>query len=627
MVASPTGNEVPATVRRSSAIAPHPQRAEYRAAARLRKRQSAAAKARAWVAPAGGAGYDIAAWGTDMQDHAWLRNYPRSIDWSAPIPQKALYALLVDSAAKYPDNPCLDFFGHRYTYAEVLGLSRRVAKGLQLRGVGKGTRVGLLLPNSPYSVIAYFGVLLAGGIVVNYSPLYAPPQLRYQVEDSGTEIMVTLDLDLLYPKVAGLVGTTPLRQLVVGTLPDVLPFPKSALYPLVRRRELFRGKRLANDVSFRALIDNDGKPADVAIDPVRDVAVLQYTGGTTGVSKGAMLTHANLFANAHQAMLWLEGAEWGREKMLGVLPFFHVFAMTVAMNLAIYIGGEIILHPRFVLDDVLRDIHRKRPTLVPGVPTMFAAINQSPKVKTLDLRSIKFCISGGAPLPVEVKRTFEGLTGCKLVEGYGLTECSPVAACNPLYGTNKAGSIGQPLPGTSITITDRDDPRRILPHGERGEICISGPQVMAGYWNRPADTAKAIVEGRLRTGDIGTMDEEGYVFLIDRIKDLILVGGFNVYPRNVEEAIYQHPAVAEVTVCGVPDGRSGQAVKAFVRLKEGAVLTDAELLEFLRSRIGKHELPRQIEFRAQLPKTLVGKLSKKELVEEETAKFQARAAG
>ncbi len=563
-----------------------------------------------------------------MQDRPWLRNYPKSIDWGAPIPRAPLQNLLLDSAVKYPDRPCLDFMGRRYTYAEVRDLAQRAAAGFQRLGVKRGTRVGLLLPNCPYSIIAYFGVLLAGGIVVNYSPLYAAPQLRDQVENSGTEFMVTLDVELLYPKVAPMVGTTCLRQLIVGSLADVLPFPKNVLYPIAKRKDLYRGARKANDVAFRDLLQNDGKFTPVQVDPERDVAVLQYTGGTTGVPKGAMLTHANLYANAHQALLWLEGAEWGREKMLGALPFFHVFAMTVAMNLAIYIGGEIILHPRFVLDDVLRDIHRKRPTLVPGVPTMFAAINQSPKVKRLDLRSIKFCISGGAPLPVQVKQKFEDLTGCKLVEGYGLTEASPVAACNPLYGVNKAGSIGQPLPGTSIVITDRDDPKRIVDPGQRGEICIAGPQVMAGYWNRPEDTAKVIVDGRLRTGDIGAMDEDGYVFLIDRIKDLILVGGFNVYPRNVEEAIYQHSAVAEVTVCGVPDQRLGQAVKAFVRVREGSMLTEPELLDFLRSRIGKHELPRQIEFRAQLPKTLVGKLSKKELVEEETAKFQAaRAAG
>ncbi len=559
-----------------------------------------------------------------MTGHAWLTKYPPAIRWDAEIPCRPLTDLLTESAKRFPTNPCLDFLGRRYTYAEVALLVEKAAKGFQRIGVKKGTRVGLFLPNSPHSVIAYCGALRAGAIVVNYSPLYAEPQLRHQVDDSGTEIMVTLDVALLYPKVVAMVGNTALKRLVVGTLPEVLPFPKNLLYPIVKRSEIWRGPRDPNDVAFADLIDNDGKPDPVAIDPKSDVAVLQYTGGTTGVPKGAMLTHANLFANAHQAMLWLEGVQWGQEKMLGALPFFHVFAMTVVMNLGLYIGAEIILHPRFVLDDVLKDIHKKRPTLVPGVPTMFAAINGSPKVKDLDLKSIKFCISGGAPLPVEVKARFEALTGCKLVEGYGLTECAPVASCNPLYGVNKPGSIGQPLPGTTIVITDRDDPHKILGTGERGEICISGPQVMPGYWKRPQETAAQIVDGRLRTGDIGTIDEEGYVFLIDRIKDLILVGGFNVYPRNIEEAIYQHASVAECTVVGIPDERLGQSVKAFVRCKDNAHLDAAELMDYLRTRIGKHELPREIEFRAQLPKTMVGKLSKKELVEEEVAKFRAR---
>ncbi|MSP20121.1 MAG: long-chain fatty acid--CoA ligase [Alphaproteobacteria bacterium] len=576
--------------------------------------------------PPAGAGLPSPKGRRDILDYAWSKSYPPKIRWDAEIPARPLYTLLSDSVARFPNNPCLDFLGRRYTYAEVGALVEKAARGFQELGVRKGTRVGLFLPNSPHSIISYFGALRAGATVVNYSPLYAEPQIRHQVEDSGTEVMVTLDLEVLYPKVSGLVGTSPLRQLVVGTLPEVLPFPKSVLYTLFKRRERYRGARNDNDISFARLLQDAGRPVAVDIDPAKDIAVLQYTGGTTGAPKGAMLTHANLFANAHQAMLWLEGCRPGEEKMLGALPFFHVFAMTVAMNLALYIGGEIILHPRFVLDDVLRDIDKKRPTLVPGVPTMFAAINHSPKIKQFDLRSVKFCISGGAPLPVEVKQNFEAHTGCKLVEGYGLTEASPVATCNPLYGVNKTGSIGQPLPGTTIVITDRDDPRRVVGPGERGEICIQGPQVMAGYWNRPHETAAAIVDGRLRTGDIGTMDEDGYVFLIDRIKDLILVGGFNVYPRNVEEAIYEHAAVAECTVISVPDAHRGQAVKAFVRCKDGAHVTQAELIDFLRARIGKHELPREVEFRHQLPKTMVGKLSKKELVEEEAAKFQAGKA-
>jgi long-chain acyl-CoA synthetase len=341
-----------------------------------------------------------------------------------------------------------------------------------------------------------------------------------------------------------------------------------------------------------------------------------------------MLTHGDLYANTQQTTMWMPDYAPGAERMMGVLPFFHVFAMTVVMNNSINIGAEIIVHPRFDLEAVMKDIPRKKPTLLPGVPTMYTAIANHPAATSTDLSSIKFCMSGGAPLPVEVKQRFEQLTGAKVFEGYGLTESSPVATCNPIRGVNKPGSIGQPVPGTEILITDREDPSRPVPPGEPGEICIRGPQVMKGYWERPDETASQLIDGRLRTGDVGYMDEDGYTFIIDRMKDLILCGGFNVYPRHVEEAIYQHPAVAEVTVIGVPDDYRGEAVKAFVRLKEPGDISEAQLLEFLQPKLGRHEIPREIEFRAELPKTMIGKLSKKELVAEEKAKYaQKRAAG
>lgn len=561
-----------------------------------------------------------------MAEYPWLAGYPDGVAWDAEIAVRPMTAVIDDSAAQFPDRPCIDFLGRKFTYGELGRLVGRAARGFQNLGVKKGTRVGLFLPNCPQFVISYFGVLRAGGIVVAYSPLYSAAQLRHQIEDSGTEIIVTLDLEVLYPKIRSLVGAAPLAKLVVGTMQEVLPFPKSVLFPVLKRGDIAKTRRDDSEVSFAALIANDGEPNDVELDPERDIAVLQYTGGTTGVPKGAMLSHANLYANAQQARHWLVGVEYGRERMMGALPFFHVFAMSVVMNLALLIGGEILMHPRFNLEAVLKDIHKKRPTLVPGVPTMFAAINQSPLLPKLDLTSIKFCISGGAPLPVEVKERFETLSMCKLVEGYGLTETSPVAVCNPLYGLNKAASIGVPLPRTVVEIRDPDDPERKLGLGERGEIHVSGPQVMTGYWNQPAETAQTLRAGLLRTGDIGYMDEDGYVFLIDRIKDLILVGGFNVYPRNVEEAIYEHDAVAEVIVIGIPDEVRGQAVKAFIKLAAGKQVTAEELSEFLSERLGRHEMPKEIEFRDELPKTLVGKLSKKELVEEEQAKFAARGA-
>jgi long-chain acyl-CoA synthetase len=558
-----------------------------------------------------------------MSEQIWLKAYPENIDWQAEIPVKPLYALLDDSVDRFPQNPFLDFLGKKYSYGEVGDMVRRAAAGFQKLGVGKGTKVGLFLPNCPQFVVCFFGILKAGGTVVNYSPLYAEDQLLHQIEDSQTDIMVTLNLEALYPKMKAMLEKTRVKTLIIGTMPEVLPFPKSLLFPLVKRADVADVPDDSRHVAFAQLLNNDGTFEPATIDPASDIAVLQYTGGTTGVSKGAMLSHANLYANTVQGALWFEGLEMGRERMMGVLPFFHVFAMSVVMNLSVYIGAEIVMHPRFELEPVLKDLSKKRPTLFPGVPTMYTAINHHPDLASYDLTSIKFCLSGGAPLPVEVKQRFEELTGASLREGYGLTESSPIACANPIAGVSKEGSVGLPVPGTSIFITDREDPTKILPQGEDGEICIKGPQIMLGYWGRPEDTAETIIEGRLRTGDVGYMDEQGYTFIIDRMKDLILVGGFNVYPRHVEEGVYQHPAVEECTVIGIDDDYRGQSVKAFIKLKEGHSLTSEELLAFLQDKLGKHEMPRHIEFRDELPKTMIGKLSKKELVAEEAEKQAA----
>ena len=560
-----------------------------------------------------------------MSDDPWLKRYPDGVDWDAEIPVKPLYALFDDARARYPDNPCIDFLGRTFSFADIGKQIDRAAAGFAKLGVGPGVKVGLFLPNCPQFVVAYYGVLRAGGTVVCYSPLYAAGEILHQVEDSETRFMVTLDLKVLYPKMREVLDKGKIEKLIVGNLPEVLPFPKNLLYPLAKAKDVAKAPNDARHLSFRELLNNSGVHEPAPIDPEKDIAVLQYTGGTTGVSKGAMLTHANLYANAIQAALWFTDAQPGAERMMGVLPFFHIFAMTVVMNYSIHMGTEIIMHPRFELEPVLKDITKKKPTFMPGVPTMFAAINAYPKLAAFDLGSIKACISGGAPLPLEVRQRFESLSGCTLVEGYGLTEAAPIVTANPLEGLNKEGSIGLPVPGTRVTITDREDPRKVLGIGEHGEICVTGPQVMAGYWNRADETAEVMVEGRLRTGDVGYMDEDGYTFIIDRMKDLILVSGFNVYPRNVEEGVYQHPGVAECTVIGVADDYSGEAVKAFVKLKEGQSLTVEALSAFLEDKLGKHEQPKHIEFRDELPKTLIGKLSKKELVAEETAKRLAAA--
>lgn len=561
-----------------------------------------------------------------MTDHSWLKSYPEGVDWNMPIPAKPLFKLLDDAVARFPQRPCIDFLGRIYTYGEIDVLVDRAAAGFQGLGVEKGTKVGLFLPNCPQFVICYYAILKAGGTVVNYSPLYSEPELLQQIEDSQTDIMVTLNLTALYPKAQAVLEQSRLKLLVVGTMSEVLPFPKNWLFPLVKRRDIVRAPNDASHVPFEELLNNEGGHEPATIDPESDVAVLQYTGGTTGVPKGAMLTHANIFINTMQCGVWFPALEPGAERIMGVLPFFHVFAMTAVMNMSIHLGAVIIMHPRFELDAVLKDVNKKRPTVFDGVPTMFGAINNHPKLQDFDLKSIKACISGGAPLPVEVKQRFEELSGCKLVEGYGLTECSPVATCNPFSDDAKAGSIGLPMPGTVIEIVDRDDPGKVLPQGETGEICVSGPQVMAGYWQNEAATRDVIADGRLRTGDVGYTDEDGYTFIIDRIKDLILVSGFNVYPRHVEDGIYQHPAVEEVTVIGVADEYQGQSVKAFVKLREGQALGEEELRAFLQDRLGRHEVPKHIEFRDALPKTMIGKLSKKELVAEEEAKRETSKA-
>ncbi|MBM3568016.1 MAG: long-chain fatty acid--CoA ligase [Alphaproteobacteria bacterium] len=559
-----------------------------------------------------------------MSAQPWIKSYPPGLKWDVAIEAKPLYAVLDDAVANYPDNWCLDFMGKRLTYREVGNLVARAAAGFQRLGVGKGVKVGLFLPNCPQYVVSYYGILKAGGTVVNYSPLYAERELIHQIEDSHTDIMVTLNLKALLPKMEQMLVQSRLKKLIIGTMSEVLPFPKNLLFPLVKRGDIQTYAPDDRHLSFKWLTENDGNFATPAIDPRKDVALLQYTGGTTGVPKGAMLTHYNLYCNTQQSTMWFTNVDLGRERVLGVLPFFHVFAMTGVMNMGLNIGAEIVMHPRFELEAVLKDINTKKPTLMPGVPTMFVAINNHPRLKEFDLRSLKGCITGGAPMPLEVRDSFEKTSGATLIEGYGLTESSPTASCNPLVGVRKAGSIGIPMPGTSIEIVDRDDPMKPMPIGQPGQICIRGPQVMAGYWQKPEATAATVIDGKLLTGDVGYMDEDGYTFIIDRMKDMILVGGFNVFPRNVEEAIYQHPAVEECTVIGIPDDYLGQVPKAFLKLKAGNNISTESLMEFLKDRLGKHELPRFIEVRDALPKTMIGKLSKKELVEEEKKKHEDR---
>jgi long-chain acyl-CoA synthetase len=555
--------------------------------------------------------------------YPWEAHYPAGLSWDFELEPRPLFALLDEAVLRYPERPCLDFLGRKSSYREIGRLVDRAAKGFQMLGVRKGVRVGLFLPNCTYYVICFFAVLKAGGTVVNYNPLYAEREIARQIEDSGTSIMVTLNIKGLYPKVAPRLNDTCLETIVVGSMGGLLPWRQRTLFALLRQKEIADVAHDVHHVKFKMLIANDGRLAPVEIRPHDDIAVLQYTGGTTGRPKGAMLTHAALFANTEQVRRWAVGARAGQEKVVGVLPLFHVFGMTAVMNASLAAGFEIILLPRFRLDELLKAIHHQRATAMMGVPTMYSAINGSALLDRYDLSSLRFCISGGAPLPRQVQETFERRTGCSLVEGYGLTEAGPVCTINPFGAERRPGSVGLPLPGTVLEIASIDDPDRFLPHGQRGEICISGPQVMAGYGRHPEESAEVLRGGRLYTGDVGYLDRDGYLYLIDRIKDLILCGGFNVYPRMVEEAIELHPAVDEVAVCGVPDPHRGEIVKAFVTLRPGETLSGAALRAFLSDKLASFEQPRQIEFRTELPKTFLGKPSRRSLIAEEMRRLNA----
>lgn len=551
------------------------------------------------------------------QPYSWERSYPQGIDWRATLEPRPLTAFLDDAAKTYADKICMTFRGRHYRYRDVGRLVDRAAKGFQALGVGKGIKVALMLPNCPYAVICFYGVLKAGGTVVNVNPLYAAPEIERQIADSGACILVTLDVKELYTKVADLAdGRSRLEKLVVCRMSGALRFVEKMLFDLLKSRAVAAIPEDDRHVLFERVIDNDGAAAPVSIDPSRDIAVLQYTGGTTGSPKAARLTHANLYINTEQLALWAPETRPGLEKSLAVLPLFHCFGMTAIMNLSLRIGAEMILVPKFQPAEILEIIDHAKPTIFMGVPTMYSALIAVRDIGKYDLSSLRFCISGGAPLPGPLQRRFQDLSGCTLVEGYGLSEASPVCTVNPLSSGGKPGSVGLPLPGTVITIVSLEDPERILGPGERGEICVSGPQVMAGYADRAKENVDTLRGQRLHTGDVGYLDDDGYLFVVDRIKDLIISGGFNVYPRHVEEIIHQHPAVAEVAVVGVPDPHRGEVVKAFVQLRTGESLTAGELRDFLKDKLAPFQMPRHIDFRADLPKTLIGKISKKDLVAE-----------
>lgn len=557
---------------------------------------------------------------TDPAD-IWRRAYKHPTDWDQAFPPLTLPAMFEATARRVPNAWAIDFMGRKYSYAEVASGVDRVACGLARLGIGQGDRVGLYLPNVPHYVAAYYGAMKVGATVVNFSPLYTVPELAAQIDDSGTRLLFTLSAKALLPNALEVMELTRLERLIVGSVAGALPPAKSFLYRLFKRSEIAERPASERITAFSQLIANDGRCNMPAIDP-HDVALIQYTGGTTGTPKGAMLTHQNLSANARQVSV-IDPKPEAEDRIMGVLPLFHVFANTCVLNRTVNHGGEMVLLPRFDAGQTLAAIERTRPSSFAGVPTMYLALLDHPKIASTDLSSLRVCISGGAPLPQEVKQRFEAKTGARLVEGYGLTESSGVISTNPYEGLNKTGTIGQPIPGTHVVLVDKEDPSRPVLEGEPGEIVVSGPQIMKGYWQRPEADREVFVDAGLRTGDVGLIDEDGYIRIVDRLKDMIAVGGFKVFPSQVEAILYQHEAVKEAIVVGIPDAYAGERPKAFVTLQEGAEATGEEIKKWLNQSLGKHERVVAVEVRLNLPKTMIGKLSRKELQAEERAKAGA----
>ena len=551
-------------------------------------------------------------------EQIWRTAYQHPGAWDTEFPPQTMVELFEESARAHPQAPLLDFMGRHYSYGETLDGANRVACGLKALGYGRGDRIGLFLPNVPHYVAAYYGILKLGATVVNFSPLYTVEELSHQVEDSGTRALFTISASALLPTALKVLDQSGLERLVVGSVAGALPAAKSLFYRLFRGAEVAQRPHDDRILAFSQLIANEGICESPQLDPENDVALIQYTGGTTGTPKGAVLTHQNLSANARQVARLDPDVATAKDKVLGVLPFFHVFANTCVLNRTVVTGGEIAMLPRFNAKQALAELRRTQPRALPGVPTMYQALLDAPGMKPSDFASLRFCISGGAPLPAQLKDEWEKVTGARVIEGYGLSESSGVVCTNPYAGLNKPGTIGQPLQGTRVRLVDKEDPTRPPPEGEPGEIVVSGPQIMKGYWNRPDADAEVFVDGHwLRTGDVGLIDEDGYIKIVDRLKDMIAVGGFKVFPSQIEAVLYQHPAVKEALVIGLPDPYHGELPHAYVTLNEDTPAIDGHALaEWLNARVGKHERVTEVVVRESLPKTMIGKLSRKDLLAE-----------
>lgn len=554
----------------------------------------------------------------------WLTSYPEEIPAELEFRKEPVQQYLVDAAKNFPEKTAIHFMGKEMTYKELYHEALSFASYLQQIGIAKGDRVAIMLANTPQSVISYFGILMAGGIVVQTNPLYTERELEYQMKDSGAKAIITLDI--LYPRATKVMPQTDLQHIIVTAIKDYLPFPKNLVYPFIQKKQygiVVNVKHEGNTHLFKEIVKiKPQKLVEYDFDFEEDVALLQYTGGTTGSPKGVMLTHRNLVANASMCTAWLYKSKPGEESVLGIVPFFHVYGMTIIMILSVMQAYKMIILPKFDALTTLKTIQKQRPTLFPGAPTIYIGLLNHPDLKKYDLSSIDSCLSGSAPLPIEVQEEFEGVTGGKLVEGYGLTESSPVTHSNFLWDRERVkGSIGVPWPNTEVRIVSMEN-GELMPVGEIGEIIIKGPQVMKGYWNRPEATEETLQDGWLYTGDLGYMDDKGYFYVVDRKKDMIIAGGFNIYPREIEEVLYEHPDVLEAVAAGIPDPYRGETVKAYVVLKEGSEITPEDLNHYARKYLAAYKAPRLYEFREELPKTAVGKILRRTLVEEEMIKIE-----
>ncbi|MGM0885451.1 MAG: long-chain-fatty-acid--CoA ligase [Bacillota bacterium] len=559
-----------------------------------------------------------------MSNKPWQAIYPEQIPAVLSYEDKPLYSFLKESAEEFPDKVSIHFQGKELTFREVHESALKFAAYLKSIGLQKGERVAVMLPNCPQGVISFFGILMAGGVVVQTNPTYTERELEYQMKDSGAKMILVMDI--LFPRVSAVASRTDIEHIIVTAIKEYLPFPKNLIYPFIQKKqygivinvEHEGNHHLFSEIMKRKITE---EVDTVSIDVNNDLALLQYTGGTTGFPKGVMLTHKNLLANTKMCNAWLYKNKRGEERILAILPFFHVYGMTTVLVLSVMEGNTMIIMPKFDVEATLKTIQKQKPTMFPGAPTMYIGLLNHPDIAKYDLSSINACISGSASLPLEVQEQFEKITGGKLVEGYGLSETSPVTHANFIWDQPRVkGSVGLPWPDTDSAILSLESYEE-LPPNEIGEIAIKGPQVMKGYWNRPDETEKTFKNGWLLTGDLGYMDEQGFFYVVERKKDTIIAGGFNIYPREVEEVLYEHEAIQEVVVAGIPDPYRGETVKAYVVLKKNARVTEEELNEFARKNLASYKVPRSYEFRDELPKTTIGKILRRVLIEEEKKKI------